>query len=105
MITDKEFLAFQEGIFKPYFEKYIEFKRGKGEKVSQSALIRLKGLNESLNRCRSRLDIDRNTVELILQEKDTEQEASRAMRVSDLRQFNAWLKALASRPTRFLINT
>lgn len=41
MNTDKEFLAFQDGIFKPYFEKYIEFKRGKGEKVSHSALMRL----------------------------------------------------------------
>jgi len=94
MITDKEFLVFQEGIFKPYFEKYIEFKRGKGEKVSQSTLVRLRGLNDSLNRCSNTLDIDRNIVELILQEKDTEKEASRAMRVSDLRQFNAWLKAL-----------
>jgi integrase/recombinase XerD len=94
MITDKEFLAFQDGLFKPYFEKYIEFKRGKGEKVSQSTLIRLKTLNESLNRSSSTLDIDRNIVELILKGKNAEQEASRAMRVSDLRQFNALLKAL-----------
>lgn len=94
MITDKEFLTFQDGIFKPYLEKYIEFKRGKGEKVSQSTLVRLRGLNESLNRCSNTLDTDRNIVELILQEKETEKEASRAMRVSDLRQFNAWLKAL-----------
>jgi len=57
---DKEFLVFQEGIFKPYFEKYIEFKRGKGEKVSQSTLVRLRGLNESLNRCSNTLDTDRN---------------------------------------------
>jgi integrase len=94
MITDKEFLAFQDGIFKPYFEKYIEFKRGKGEKVSQSALIRLKALNSSLNRYSSTLDIDRNTAELILQKKNTEQDTTRTMRVSDLRQFNAWLKTL-----------
>ncbi len=39
MITDKEFLAFSNGIFRPYFERYIEFKRGKGEKVSRSTLI------------------------------------------------------------------
>lgn len=93
MITDKEFLAFQDGIFKPYFEKYIEFKRGKGEKVTHSTLIRLKALNESLNRCSSILEIDRNTVELILKEKETESGASRALRVSDLRQFNAFLRA------------
>lgn len=93
MITDKEFLAFQDGIFKPYFEKYIEFKRGKGEKVTHSTLIRLKAMNESLNRCSSILEIDRNTVELILKEKETESGASRALRVSDLRQFNAFLRA------------
>jgi integrase/recombinase XerD len=94
MITDKEFLAFQDGIFKPYFEKYIEFKRGKGEKVSQSTLVRLRALNESLHKCSSTLDIDRNTAELILKKKDGERETSRAMRVSDLRQFNALLNAL-----------
>ena len=32
MINDKEFLKFKDGFFKPYFEKFIEFKRGKGEK-------------------------------------------------------------------------
>lgn len=94
MITDKEFVAFQDGIFKPYFEKYIEFRRGKGEKVSQSTLTRLRILNQSLTRFSGKLNIDSNTAELILQKKDTEQEVSRAMRVSDLRQFNAWLKAL-----------
>ena len=49
MINDKEFQKFEEGFFKPYFEKYIEFKRGKGEKVSNSTLIRLRKLNNSLN--------------------------------------------------------
>ncbi len=81
MITDKEFLTFQDGIFKPYLEKYIEFKRGKGEKVTHSTLIRLKALNESLNRYNSILEIDRNTVEQLLKEKETESGASRALRV------------------------
>jgi len=94
MITDKELLAFRDGIFKPYFEKYIEFKRGKGEKVSHSTLIRLKALNESLNRYSNTLDIELDTVELLLKGKDTERETLRAMRVSDLRQFNAFLKTL-----------
>lgn len=94
MITDKEFLAFQDGIFKPYFEKYIALKRGKGEKVSRSTLIRLKLLNNSLCRIKSNLDIDRDTVEYLLLEKSTEQDTSRAIRVSDLRHFNAFLKAL-----------
>ena len=42
MINDKEFLKFEEGFFKPYFEKFIEFKRGKGEKVASSTLIRFR---------------------------------------------------------------
>jgi len=94
MITDKEFLAFSNGIFRPYFERYIEFKRGKGEKVSRSTLIRLKALNALLNSHCNALDIDRSTVELVLQAKDMEQAASRAMRISDLRQFNAFLRVL-----------
>src|SRR5699024_11784652 len=49
MINDKEFLKFEEGFFKPYFEKFIEFKRGKGEKVASSTLIRFRKLNNSLN--------------------------------------------------------
>ena len=49
MINDKEFLKFEEGFFKPYFEKFIEFKRGKGEKVANSTLIRFRKLNNSLN--------------------------------------------------------
>jgi len=69
MITDKELLAFRDGIFKPYFEKYIEFKRGKGEKVSHSTLIRLKALNESLNRYSNTLDIELDTVETVIKGK------------------------------------
>lgn len=49
MINDKEFLKFEDGFFKPYFEKFIEFKRGKGEKVASSTLIRFRKLNNSLN--------------------------------------------------------
>ena len=49
MINDKDYLKFEEGFFKPYFEKFIEFKRGKGEKVAQSTMIRLRKLNNALN--------------------------------------------------------
>lgn len=40
------------------------------------------------------MDIELDTVELLLKGKDTERETLRAMRVSDLRQFNAFLKTL-----------
>lgn len=48
MLNDKEFRVFDDGIFKEYFGKYILFKRGKGEKVARSTLIRLKSLNREL---------------------------------------------------------
>lgn len=63
MINDKEFLKFEEGFFKQYFEKFIEFKRGKGEKVANSTLIRLRKLNNSLNRYRT----DRISEQMILE--------------------------------------
>ena len=91
MINDKEFAGFHDGIFKPYFEKYIEFKRGKGEKVAQSTLVRLKALNSDLNRYCPSLEISNSAVESILREKDGEKPSSRALRVSDLRQFLSFL--------------
>lgn len=94
MVTDKEFLAFDDGLFKPYFERFIEFKRGKGEKVAHSTLIRLKLLNSALNEGSDTLELDQNTCERLLQLKEHEPAASRAMRVSDLRQFSAFLHAM-----------
>jgi len=92
MISDKEFLSFQEGIFKTYFEKYIEFKRGKGEKVTHSTLTRLKTLNNDLNHYCNKLEISRNVAESILYEKGTESPVSRGLRISDLRQFASFLR-------------
>ena len=92
MLKDKEFAGFQDGIFKSYFEKYIEFRRGKGEKVTHSTLIRLKALNNNLNQYCHSLEIDGNAVETILQEKAGESPSSRALRVSDLRQFSSFLR-------------
>lgn len=92
MVSDKEFSAFNDGIFKAYFEKYIEFKRGKGEKVTHSTLIRLKALNNDLNlRCLSTLEINGDVAEDILREKNSESPSSRALRISDLRQFSSFL--------------
>lgn len=92
MINNNEFTAFQIGIFKPYFEKYIEFKRGKSEKVSHSTLIRLKSLNDALCSYCSTLEINRKTAETILAEKEHEAPSTRGLRISDLRQFSAFLR-------------
>lgn len=91
MLNDKEFSSFDDGIFKALFEKYIEFKRGKGEKVAHSTLIRLKSLNNALTLHCVSMEINREAAETILREKAGENPASRALRVSDLRQFSSFL--------------
>ena len=90
MINDKEFLKFEEGFFKQYFEKFIEFKRGKGEKVANSTLIRLRKLNNSLNRYRT----DRISEQMILEilaPRDGLSEIERQYMTSNLRQFCSFL--------------
>jgi len=94
MLNDKEFQAFQEGIFKGYFEKYIMFKRGKGEKVTHSTLIRLKSLNKELTLACDSLEISHEVAEFILREREKESPSSRGLRVSDFRQFSAFLRSL-----------
>lgn len=91
MITDKEFTGFRDGIFKAQLEKYIKFKRGKGEKVTHSTLIRLKTLNNDLSRLCPLLEINRDAAEAILLEKAGESTSTRALRISDLRQFTSFL--------------
>lgn len=90
MVNDKEFLQFGEDPFKPYFEKYIEFKRGKGDKVSHSTLIRLHQLNTVLNQigCNT---ITQDVAELILAPRPELSESKRQYMVSDLRQFCSFL--------------
>ncbi len=108
MVNDKEFLAFHDGIFKGYFEKYIEFKRGKGEKVTHSTLIRLKLLNQELNHLCGSLEISRETAETILCERNNESPANRGLRISDLRQFSRFLQGLGGRtweiPPKYMKN-
>lgn len=93
MINDKEFLQFEEGFYKPYFEKYIEFKRGKGEKVSRSTVIRLRKLNSALNKYGSE-KITQDMVEELLAPRQGLSESERQYLVSSLRQFCAFLNML-----------
>ena len=93
MINDKEFLKFEEGFFKPYFEKYIEFKRGKGEKVAQSTMIRFRKLNNSLNGYHTN-HISEQMVEELLAPRDGLSESERQYMTSNLRQFCFFLTLL-----------
>ena len=90
MINDKEFLKFEEGFFKPYFEKFIEFKRGKGEKVAHSTMIRLRKLNNSLNYYHVNYISDQ-MVEELLAPRDGLSEYERLYMTSSLRQFCTFL--------------
>ena len=95
MINDKEFLKFEEGFFKTYFEKFIEFKRGKGEKVARSTIIRLRKLNNSLN-CYHVNHISEQMVEELLAPRDGISESERQYRTSSLRQFCSFLTLLGA---------
>lgn len=93
MIVDKEFRTYSDGTFKPYFEKFIEFKRSKGEKVSHSALIRMKYLNDALN-YQNNLHVTKEIAEAILSPRDSVSEFTRYAQISFLRQFLRFMGTL-----------
>lgn len=93
MIKDKEYSTFENGIFKPYFEKYIEFKRSKGEKVARSTLISLRQLNNLLNQY-DKLEITTEMIEEILSPKDHISPHRRKTLITNLRQFSEFLQVL-----------
>ena len=93
MINDKEFLKFEEGFFKPYFEKFIEFKRGKGEKVASSTLIRFRKLNNSLNQYQTN-QISEQMIRELLAPRDGLSEIERQYMTSNLRQLCSFLVLL-----------
>ncbi|WP_459796881.1 hypothetical protein, partial [Alkalibacterium sp. m-11] len=80
-------------IFKPYFEKYIEFKRSKGEKVARSTLISLRQLNNLLNQY-DKLEITTEMIEEILSPKDHISPHRRKTLITNLRQFSEFLQVL-----------
>lgn len=93
MINDKEFLKFEDGFFKPYFEKFIEFKRGKGEKVSHSTMIRFRKINDALNKYHSEQLTDL-MIQEVLAPKDNLSEIERYYMASSLRHFCSFLMLL-----------
>lgn len=105
MINDRDFLKYEDGFFKPLFEKFIEFKRGKGEKVSHSTMIRFRKLNSRLNK----YDIETVTpqmVEELLAPESGQSEIERFYLTTSLRQFCAFLDMLgynaAQVPPRYM---
>ena len=93
MISDKDFFKFEEGLFRPFFEKYIEFKRGKGEKVARSTISRLRMLNHDLNKY-GVLKISEEMIDELLSPEKSISETTRQCRISDLRQFSEFLNIL-----------
>jgi len=93
MINDRIFLEFEDGFFKPYFEKFIEFKRGKGEKVAKSTMIRLRKLNTELNKYHAEC-ITPQMIQELLKPREGLSEIERQYIISNLRQFCAFLTLL-----------
>lgn len=93
MVNDVQFQKYTDGIFKPYFEKFIEFKRSKGEKVGHSALNRMKWLNDQLNQTDS-LNVSKETAEALLAPSEEVSEITRYSRISFLRQFLNFMNTL-----------
>jgi site-specific recombinase XerD len=93
MLNDGEFLKFEDGFFKPYFEKFIEFKRGKGEKVAKSTMIRLRKLNTELNKYHAE-SITPRMIEELLKPREGLSEIERQYIISNLRQFCDFLTLL-----------
>lgn len=94
MINDKEFLGFDDGFFRPLFEKFIEYKRGKGEKVTHSTLVRFRKLNNTLNKYGTNT-ITSDMIEEILAPQPDQSEHERQYLVSSLRQFCAFISSLS----------
>jgi integrase len=93
MVADKRFLLFEDGIFKPYFEKFILYKRKKGQKVAHSALYRLGTLNKMLN-AYGILEVTKEIAEEILAPREDVSKFTRYERITLLRQFLAFIKLL-----------
>lgn len=96
MVTDKDFQRFNDGIFKPYFEKFILYKRSKGEKVAPSALVRMKYLNDVLNNYGT-LEVTREVADEILAPKSDVSDWTRYARIIHLRHFLNFLGMLGIR--------
>lgn len=99
MLEDKELLSYSNGLFKPYFEKFILYKRSKGEKVTHSALSRMKYLNDALNSYRT-LEVTREIADEILAPKPDVSDFTRYTRITHLRQFLDFLGLLGVRCCR-----
>lgn len=93
MINDREFQPYQDGMFKPYFKKFIEYKRSKGEKVTHSAISRMKYLNDVMNSYGT-LEITRQMADELLAPRPGVSEVTRYTRISYLRQFLAFLSTI-----------
>lgn len=105
MVNDQMFMRFDEGVFKPHFEKFIEYKRGKGEKVGPGTLKTLRVINRELNRF-SNLELSKEDLQQLL--RDTAGKRSIAYqkdRICKLRQFTLFLRSqginCATLPARY----
>lgn len=91
MVNDEIFMRFEEGIFKPYFEKFIEYKRATGEKVGTGTLRSLRVLNRELNRF-NKLELTETDLSELLKDSSERSDSYRQDRICKLRQFTQFLR-------------
>jgi len=70
-IRDTILDQFTNGLFKPYFKKFIELKRGKGEKVTDSSLYVMKTINNQLSLFNSLVITKEMADEVFFKKKNT----------------------------------
>jgi integrase/recombinase XerD len=81
---------FTNGIFKPYFVKFIELKRGKGEKVTDSTLYVIKTINNGLSIFNSPV-ITKEMADVVLVRKKEHDGKLNANLISTFRQFSLFM--------------
>lgn len=92
MLNDREWEQFNEGPFKAHFERFIEYKRSKGEKVARNSLQRLRDLNNELNTY-GESTITELMINEILAPDEKISPHTRKARITSLRQFTNFMIA------------
>ena len=81
---------FIDGIFKPYFVKFIELKRGKGERVTNSTLYVMKTINNRLSIFNSPA-ITKEMADAVLIKKKEDDGKLNGNLISTFRQFSSFM--------------
>ena len=89
-IRDTILDQFTNGFFKPYFIKFIELKRGKGEKVVDSTMYVMKTINNGLSLFNSSVITKKMADEILIKKKEHDGKLNDNL-ISTFRQFSSFM--------------